>query len=81
MTWTGISNRGLLVIASLVAILWGSIFVERAIIQQARRETELLLRSREPVRVKYRNQRPRPPTGFRSLPKSLRSPYSAEDYS
>jgi len=52
MTLTGISNRGLAVIAILVAILWGCIFAERAMVQQARQETLKVLRSRERP-VKY----------------------------
>jgi hypothetical protein len=53
MTLTGLSNRGLLLIAMLVAILWGCIFAERAIVNNARRETETLLRSRGRVPVQY----------------------------
>ena len=52
MTLTGISNRGLLIITVLVAILWGCILAERAIVRQAREETELQLRSRGSVPVK-----------------------------
>lgn len=53
MTLTGISNRGLLLITVLVAMLWGCIFAERAIVNEARRETMMLLRSRGPVPVRY----------------------------
>ena len=53
MTLTGISNRGLAVIALLVAVLWGCILAERAMVSRARRETMLLLRPRNPVRVNY----------------------------
>ncbi len=52
MTLTGISNRGLMVIAVLVAILWGCIFTEHALINEARSETQKVLRSRERP-VKY----------------------------
>ncbi len=57
MTLTGLSNRGLLAIAVLVGILWGLIVAERAIIHNARRETQLLLRSRDPMPAQY-PQRP-----------------------
>ncbi|MBI3698522.1 MAG: hypothetical protein HY238_27230 [Acidobacteria bacterium] len=53
MTLTGLSNRGLLVIAVLVGILWGLIFAERAIIRRAHRESQLLLRSRPSMPVQY----------------------------
>ncbi|HYM11688.1 MAG TPA: hypothetical protein VEU62_13215 [Bryobacterales bacterium] len=70
MTLTGISNRGLLVIALLVAVLWGCIVAEHAIISQARRETELFLRSRPVVPVKYErpSRRPGSPAAIRSYP-------------
>lgn len=60
MTLTGISNRGLLVIAFLVTILWGCIVVEHAIINEARRQTVEQLRSRQLVPARYENRdRPR----------------------
>jgi hypothetical protein len=46
MRLTGISNRGLLVIALLVMCLWGIIFAERAIVRQAQREHLEFFRSR-----------------------------------
>ncbi len=61
MTLTGISNRGIMVIAILVAILWGCIFAEHAVIQQARSETLKVLRSRErPVKYQKPPLRPGP---------------------
>ena len=57
----GISNHGLLAIAVLVAILWGCIFAERAIIRQAREETLMFLRSRGATPVKQEMRR-RPPS-------------------
>ncbi|GEM_PF-6433734 len=57
MHLTGISNRGLAVITLLVAILWGCIFAERAIIRNAREQTDLLLHSRRMVPVKYEQPR------------------------
>lgn len=68
MTLTGISNRGLLLIALLVAVLWGCIVAERAIINQARRETEMFLHSRPVVPVKYEvpARRPWSPATMRS---------------
>lgn len=42
---TGISNRGLAIIALLVAVLWGCILTERTIRRQAREETLIMLRS------------------------------------
>lgn len=62
MRLTGISNGGLLLIATLVTILWGIIFAERTIVSQAHRETLRVLRSRERVPVKYQKQQ------FRSAP-------------
>lgn len=62
MPLTGISNRGLLLIASLVAILWAVIFAERAIIRQARHQTELLLRSRPTVPVREQQKKQRRPS-------------------
>jgi hypothetical protein len=56
MPLTGISNRGLALIAVLVVILWGCIFAERAIVRQAYEETQNVLRSQPEVRVKQ--QRP-----------------------
>ena len=58
MTLTGISNRGLLLIALLVGVLWGCILAERAIVSRARQETMLLLRLRNPVPVKYQKKKP-----------------------
>ncbi len=60
MTLTGISGRGLAVIAMLVAILWGCIFAERAIIRQARQETLQLRRSRPVTPVLYPVKQRRP---------------------
>ena len=60
MPLTGISNRGLALIALLVVILWGFIFAERAIVRQAYEETQTVLRSQPVVRVKQ--QRPTPST-------------------
>lgn len=70
MTLTGISDRGLLLIALLVAVLWGCIVAEHAIISRARRETELFLHSRPVVPVKYElPARPqRSPSAVRSYP-------------
>ena len=45
MPLTGISNRGLMLIAALVAILWGCLIAERAIVRQASQETDQVLRS------------------------------------
>lgn len=62
MTLTGISKGGLLLITLLVLILWGCIFAERAIVNEARRETMMVLRSRGqavPVRYEQRSQ-PKP---------------------
>lgn len=59
MPLTGISNRGLALIALLVVILWGCIFAERAIVRQAYEETQNVLRSQPVVPVKQ--QRPTPP--------------------
>jgi len=53
MKLTGLSNHGLLIIAVLVAVLWGLILAERAIVRQAHQETLLLLRSRSPVPAQY----------------------------
>ena len=36
----GISNRGLLLITFLVALLWGCILAERAIVSEARQATD-----------------------------------------
>jgi hypothetical protein len=44
MTLTGISNRGLLLIAVLVGLLWGCILTERAIVRRASQQTEQFLR-------------------------------------
>ena len=66
MTLTGISNRGLLLIALLVAILWGSILAERTIVSHAREQTESLLRSRRPTPAHYHL---RPPV--RHLPTAI----------
>ena len=59
MPLTGISNRGLALIAVLVVILWGCIFAERAIVRRAYEETQNVLRSQPEVRVKQ--QRPAVP--------------------
>ena len=59
MPLTGISNRGMALIAVLVAILWGCIFAERAIVRRAYEETQDVLRSQPEVRV--RQQRPAVP--------------------
>jgi hypothetical protein len=48
MRLTGISNRGLAVIAVLVAVLWGCIVAEKVIRRQAWEETVILLRSPGP---------------------------------
>jgi hypothetical protein len=56
MPLTGISNRGLALIALLVVVLWGCIFAERAIVRQAYEETQNVLRSQPVVPVKQ--QRP-----------------------
>ncbi len=61
MTLTGISNRGLLVITVLVAILWGCILAERAIVRHAREETELFLRFHGSVPVKEQRVKQTPP--------------------
>jgi len=53
MRLTGISNGGLGVITLLVVILWGCIFTERAILKNAREQTDLFLHSRPIVPVKY----------------------------
>jgi hypothetical protein len=53
MTLTGISNRGLVVIAFLVAMLWSCILVERSILNKARRETIEQLRPRQFIPAKY----------------------------
>lgn len=45
MPLTGISNRGLMLIATLVTILWGCLIAERAIVRQASQETDQVLRS------------------------------------
>lgn len=68
MTLTGISNRGLLVIALLVTVLWGCIVAEHAIVSQARRQTEMLLRSRPAIPAKYRLPLCRPGSRPRSYP-------------
>ena len=41
-----ISNRGLAVIGALVMLLWGVIFAERVVIQQAQRDQYEFLQSR-----------------------------------
>ena len=65
MPLTGISNRGLILIAVLVALLWGCLLAERLIVRQASQETEVLLRSAERVRPASTEVRPvtrsRPP--------------------
>ena len=50
MTLTGLSNRGLLMIALLVAALWGCILWARLIERRAYEETEVLFRSGASVR-------------------------------
>jgi hypothetical protein len=73
VTLTGISNRGLLLITVLVAILWGCIFAERTIVNEARRETMMVLRSSgQAVPVHY-EERPQPkprrsPTAMATYP-------------
>ena len=59
MPLTGISNRGMALIAVLVIILWGCIFAERAIIRRAYEETQNVLRAQPEIRVKQ--QRPAVP--------------------
>jgi len=72
MKLTGISNRGLIVISFLVAILWACIITERSIVQQARQETDALLRSRQTapvaVPVKHQHINPRLPFRVAALP-------------
>lgn len=45
----GITNRGLVVIALLVAVLWGVILTEHAILRSAQRDHEQFLRGLQPV--------------------------------
>ena len=78
MPLTGISNRGLLVIAFLVVILWGCIFAQHAIVRQARQETLMLLRSRRPA-VPVKMEGAKQPHGapkaynLRSLPEVIQA--------
>jgi hypothetical protein len=55
-----ISNRGLLVIAVLVAVLWGVIFAERAIKLQAQRDYQELMELVSPRPVQT-EQEAKPP--------------------
>jgi hypothetical protein len=55
-----ISNRGLLVIAVLVAVLWGVIFAERAIKLQAQRDYQELMELVSPRPV-HTEQETKPP--------------------
>ncbi len=63
MALTGISNRGLLAIAFLVAILWGCILGARVTERRAIEETEALLRSGRKLQVAKPEKptTPRPP--------------------
>ena len=69
MTLIGISNRGLLLIAILVGILWGCIFAERAIVAQALLETEQVRQGDRAAPVKHRrNEHPAPASRMLARP-------------